>query len=97
MAGAKNSKYTSAKKITLKKSSITLAAGKTAKIKASVILKNKAKKLIDHCKKLRYQSSSTQIATVNSAGKITAKMKGTCYIYVNAPNGMTKKVKVTVK
>ena len=45
----------------------------------------------------RYMSSDEKIATVSSGGKVTAKGKGTCYIYVYAHNGVSKQVKVTVQ
>ena len=34
---------------------------------------------------------------VMEVGKITAKGAGTCYVYVYAHNGVSKKIKVTVK
>ena len=39
----------------------------------------------------------TDVATVTNKGVIKGKKKGTCYIYVYAQNGISKKVKVTVK
>ena len=42
-------------------------------------------------------SSNTAIATVSSSGKITAIKKGTCKVYVVAPNGLWKEISVTVK
>ena len=82
----------------MKKTAVTLKQGKTFKIKAKVTKLKKKKKLISkkHCAKLRYQSTNQKIATVNASGKIRAKAKGTCYIYVYAHNGVSKKVKVTV-
>ena len=41
--------------------------------------------------------SDTSIATVDKNGKIKGIKKGTCTIYIYAINGLTKKVKVTVK
>jgi len=35
-------------------------------------------------------------ATVTKKGKITAKAKGSCYVYVYAQNGALRKIKVTV-
>ena len=91
-------KYTNAKSVKVKKTAVTLKQGKTFKIKAKVTKLKKKKKLISkkHGAKLRYQSTNQKIATVNASGKIRAKAKGTCYIYVYAHNGVSKKVKVTV-
>lgn len=36
-------------------------------------------------------------STVNKKGKIKARKKGTCKIYVIAVNGIRKKISVTVK
>ena len=96
--GYKNN-YTNAKSVTVKKSSVSLKAGKTYKIKASVKKLKKNKNLMpkSHVPKLRYLSSNTKIAKVSSSGKITAKAKGSCRIYVYAHNGVSKTVKVTVK
>jgi len=55
------------------------------------------KKLKEHTAVLRYESSNTEVATVNSKGKITAKGKGSCYVYVYAQNGVYKRIKVTVE
>ena len=41
-------------------------------------------------------STNTKIATVTKNGRIKAKKKGTCYIYVYAQNGVYKKIKVVV-
>ena len=46
---------------------------------------------------LRYVSSNKKIATVSKSGKITAKSKGSCKVYVIAVNGARKAVRVTVK
>ena len=92
-------KYTNPKSVKVKKSKKTIKVGKKFKIKGSVKKLQKGKKLIGkgHAPKLRYLSSNTNIATVNSSGKIKAKAKGSCVIYVYAANGITKTVKVTVK
>ncbi len=98
-AATKGGKYTNVKAITTaaKNSKVTLAkAGKKFSLKAKTTLENKKLKLSTH-RALRYESSNTKVATVNSKGVITAKKKGTCYIYVYAQNGVYKKIKVTVK
>ncbi|MCR5792427.1 MAG: Ig-like domain-containing protein [Lachnospiraceae bacterium] len=94
-----SSKYTNAKGVTVKKTSVSLKTGKTYNIKASVTKLQKGKKLMPkgHAAKLRYISSDKEIATVNKSGKITAKRNGNCKIYVIAVNGASKAVKVTVR
>ena len=83
------------KTVSLNKSSVSLKKGKTFKIKAKEVPQSKSKKVKRH-RKVAYESSNKKIAKV-SKGKITAKKKGTAYIYVYAQNGLYKKVKVTVK
>ena len=51
----------------------------------------------NHVGLVRYITSNAKVAKVNSKGKIVAKGKGTCTIYVMAANGVYAKVKVTVK
>lgn len=48
-------------------------------------------------KTVKYKSSNTKIATVNSKGKITPKKKGKVTITAKTPNGKTAKLKVTIK
>ena len=50
-----------------------------------------------HAATFRYASSNKKIATVNKNGKVKAKKKGTCYIWIYAKNGYAKKIKVTVQ
>lgn len=87
-------KYGVAKAVKLNKSNVKIKKGKTFKIKASEIKKDKK---IKRHRAICYESSNTKIATVNSKGKIKAKKKGKCTIYVYAQNGVYKTVKVTVK
>ncbi len=94
-----NKKYTNAKSVSVKKTSVSLAAGKTHKIKASV-KKLKAGKALPgktHTAKLRYFSSNTSVATVSGNGTITAVAAGKCKVYAVAANGARKAVTVTVK
>jgi len=95
--GKKNITVTDAKKIQVKKSAYSLKKGKTAKIKATIVKKNNKLPLFGHTAKFRYDTSNKKVATVSKDGKITAKGKGTCYVYIYAVNGCAKKVKVTVK
>lgn len=95
--GKKNTTVTDAKKIQVSKSAYSLNKGKTAKIKATIVKKNNKLPLFGHTAKFRYDTSNKKVATVSKDGKITAKGKGTCYVYIYAVNGCAKKVKVTVK
>ena len=92
-------KYTNAKSVTVKKAKVSLKKGKTFKIKAKVNKVKKNKKLMpkSHVATLRYLTSDSKVVTVSKKGKITAKGKGSCVIYVFAHNGVSKQVKVTVK
>ena len=99
IVGKNNDTYTNAKQIKLTKSKFTLKAGKTAKIKAKVVLVDKKKKPLSnaHAKQFRYATSNKTVATVSKAGKIKAVGKGSCTIYVYARNGYAKKITVKVK
>ena len=79
-----------------KNNKVTLKTGKTFKLKAKVVAQSKKLKVKKH-RAVKYESSDKNIATVNSKGKITAKKKGSCYIYVYAQSGAFKRIKVTVK
>ncbi len=46
---------------------------------------------------VRYESSDPDVATVSSSGRITAKKKGKCRIYVYAQNGISKTIRVTIR
>ena len=91
-------KYTNAKSVTIKKAKVSLKKGKTYKISAKVNKVKKNKKLIpkSHVATLRYLTSNSKVATVSKSGKITAKGKGSCVVYVFAHNGVSKSIKVTV-
>lgn len=92
-------KYTNAKAVTVKKTAVSIKTGSTYQIKAKVKKLKRKKKLMakGHAPKLRYLSSDQTVAAVSSSGKITAKAKGTCTIYVYAHNGISKSITVTVK
>lgn len=92
-------KYTNPKRVTVAKASVTLKKGGTFKIKGKVTKLSVKKKLIPrgHGPSLRYYTSNKAIATVNSAGKITAKAKGKCTVYVLSISGVRKAIAVTVK
>lgn len=95
----KNSKKgkVNASSVKVNKTSLTLRAGQSRKIKAKVVYK-KGRKLFwrGHCKKLRYYTSDNHIATVDSKGRITGVRTGKCIIYALAPNGKRKAVSVTI-
>ena len=98
-AGSSKKKYTSPKSVIVKKTSVTIRAGRKYRIKAKVIKLKKGRRLMPkgHASKLRYLSSNKKIATVSSRGKIRARSKGRCRIFVYAANGASKAVQVTVK
>ncbi|WP_170832766.1 leucine-rich repeat protein, partial [Butyrivibrio sp. INlla16] len=98
ISGKDRSKYTNPKEIKLTTKALSLTAGETAKIKATVKLENKKKKVSDgHAAQFRYASTNPAIATVDKNGTVTAIASGNCTIYVYAVNGLAKTVTVTVK
>lgn len=80
------------KVLDINKTKINISLGnnipKTASIKAATNSK----------KGIKYISSNTKVATVNSKGKVTAKNRGTCYIkvYLKENPKIYKKCKITV-
>ena len=92
-------KYTNPKRVKVNKVAVSLEKGKTFQIKAKVRKLKKNRKLMppQHVKQIRYLSTNKKVATVTKGGKIKAKKKGTCYIYVYAHNGISKKIKVIVR
>ncbi len=98
-AATKGGKYGNYKGVTTaaKKNKVTLAkAGKTFKLKAKAKAQSKKLKVQQH-RAIKYESSNTAVATVSKKGKITAKKKGTCYIYAYSQSGIYKRIKITVK
>lgn len=91
-----NSRYGNAASVKVSKKKKTLSAGKTWRPKVTVKMKGKAKQM-KHVQPVRYLSSDETIATVTRTGKITARTKGTCFIYACAVNGKTAKIKITVR
>ncbi len=88
--------YGNPTKVTTKSSSITLKTGKTSKVSYQVVLP-KNRKMKDYASLTRFESTNETIATIDSNGKIAAKSKGSCSIYVYAQNGVYTKIKVVVK
>ena len=89
-------KYTVAKRLKLNKTKVVLKKGKTFKLKAKEVPLVKKRK-IQHHRRVAFESGNKNVATVTAKGKIRAKAKGTCKIYVYAENGLYKKVTVKVK
>lgn len=88
--------YANPTKVTTNHAAVKLMIGNSKTLMSQVVLP-KGKKQKEHTAVIRYETSNKNIATVNNRGKITAKEKGTCYIYVYAQNGVNKKIKVTVE
>ncbi|RKI28091.1 hypothetical protein D7V82_08600 [bacterium 1xD8-6] len=99
VAGWKHKKYTNAKKLIPAKKKYTLKKGKNASLKVQIVKQSEKKKLLPNSygPKLRYFSDNKEVAAVTSKGKVKAKGKGTCNIYVTALNGISVKIKITVK
>lgn len=93
----KSSKYTNAKRLAPSKKKLSLKKGKSYTVKVRTIKEKNGRKLLPttHCARLQWRSSNSKIASVKN-GKVTAKKKGGCVIYVAAPNGVSAQVKVTV-
>ncbi len=79
-------------KVSLNKASLSLATGKSATLKATVVKKTASNK------KVIWTSSDSKIATVNSSGIVKAVKPGTVTITATAADGSGKKAscKVTV-
>lgn len=90
-------KSTNVKSISVNKTKVSLKEKKTFQIKATAKAENKKKKLLAHADKFRYYTNDKKVATVTKKGKIQAKKKGSCSIFVIANNGVSKEIKVTVK
>ena len=80
-------------KVSLSKKSVVLVKGRSTTVKATVTPTNATNK------KLKWTTSNSKVAVVNSQGKITAKGRGNSTIKVMALDGSNKyaTVKVTVK
>ena len=97
IAGGYTSKLCNAKSVKLNKSSLTLKAGKSKTLKATVKGVKSGRKVLQHVRLVRYYSSNANIAKVSKKGKVTAVSKGSCTIYAIANNGVQASVKVKVK
>ncbi len=94
-----NSKFTNAKRITINSSKISLKKGKVFKIKASISKAKNSQSLMTkgHVPTLRFMSLNNKIATVSKSGKVIARSKGKCAIWIYAHNGIYKKLEVTTQ
>ena len=92
----KGYKYGNPTKVALSSKKCTLNKGKTFNLKNRVKVYS-SKKVLLHTDKVRYVSSDSRIAKVNSKGRITAEKAGRCNIYAIAQNGRAAKITVTVK
>lgn len=74
--------------------SLTVKKGKTAQLKGYVYYRNGKVS-----KNVKYKTSNSKIATINSKGKVTGKKKGTCYVTVSekSKSKVYTKCKVVVK
>ena len=97
ITGGYNSKYCNAKSVKLNKSSLTMKAGNSETLKATVQKVKSDRELLNHTAKVRYYSGDTNVATVNENGKVTAVAEGKCRIWAIATNGVRTSVGVTVK
>ncbi len=97
----KGGKVGNHKKVAVTKSVLTkaqnLKKGKTLNLKAKAVVQSKKLSVKKHATVLRYQTTNKNIATVSGKGVITAKGKGTCYVYAYAQSGVYKTIKVVVK
>ncbi len=88
--GIKCSTKTSAKSISLNRSTLSLGVGETYTLIDTV----KPDSAAVGCK---WTSSNSAVASVDGNGKVTAKKAGTATITVKTSNGLSKSCKVTVK
>ena len=95
----KGGKSGNPKKITvtnIKNNKLTIRKGASFTLNTKVT-KDSKKATVKNHRAVAYESGDTGVAKVTKNGKITAKKKGTCYIYAYAQNGVAARVRVTVK
>lgn len=98
VAGKNSAKYTNVAKLKADASGYTMAVGETRLISLTVTKKQTSKKLLPKksIARRRYLTTNASVATVSSAGVVTAVGQGTCYVYIKAANGRQTKIKITV-
>ena len=92
-AGGKVGNY---KKVKFNKKIVKLKCGKVFKIKAEQVPEKKKLKVKRH-RDLCFESSNPAIAAVSASGRVKAKKKGRCVIYVYSQSGTFNKMTVRVK
>ena len=88
-------KHAYARNLQVNRTNVVLNRGKRTALRTKVIYSSG--KIQNHIAAVRFSSSNSRVATVNSRGIISARNKGTCIIYCYAPNGVRKKVRITVR
>ena len=97
ITGGYDADYCNTRSVKLNHSSLTLKAGKSKTLKATMKGVKSGKKVLQHIPKVRFYSTNANVATVDANGKVKAVAKGSCTIYAIANNGVRNSVKVTVK
>ena len=96
--GNASGKYTNAKNLSVNKTAVSIAKGKTFKIRAkSAKVRNNLKLPTNHASNFRYFTDNSKVAKVSSSGVIKGVGKGWCRVYVQTGNGIWKIIQVTVK
>lgn len=97
--GGFDKEYSNPKSLTVNKRAVSLKKGKKFTIVTTIKKVKENRKLIskNHTRSVRYISTNPKIATVDYAGNIVGKAKGTCTVHVVMVNGLRKDIKVTVK
>ena len=88
-------KHAYARNLQVNRTNVVLNRGKRTALRTKVIYSSG--KIQNHIAAVRFSSSNSRVATVDSRGTISARNKGTCIIYCYAPNGVRKNVRVTVR
>jgi hypothetical protein len=84
-------------KVTVKSTKVSISVAGKKSLQAKAVYENGKTAASGHLSTIRYKTSNSKVATVSSKGVVTAKKKGTCYVYCYAMNGIYKRVKITVK